>query len=241
MKALLINTSGSDPAKRIPYDTFRYNVAEYMHSGGLKVLREYNYTDKQRIFETYYSYVVVRHPFSRLLSAFRDKFLNTYSNFLVNVASVKRVIRKHIPDAELAKDANGQPILTFLQFLTLIVRRPRQFVNEHWVPYMTLCNPCMYKFKLVIRLENLAVDSMPLLERLGHSDGTRPVISRNNVRRSETDGLQHVTQAFRSIPSDIIDSLVELYKFDFQMFGYSWDSEKGAGFVNNDGSDTTCH
>ncbi|KAG7153689.1 Carbohydrate sulfotransferase 13-like 1 [Homarus americanus] len=99
-------------------------------------LTQYNYT----------SFIIVREPFQRLISAFRDK-LETDRNEFYN----------EFIEYLLDEEAHG--------------RSP----NEHWAPYYRFCSPCQVHFTYILHFETLTQDEAFLLKKVpGLSDVLKP-------------------------------------------------------------------
>ena len=69
------------------------------------------------------------------------------------------------------------------------------------------------------------------MKRITYPDGSDAVAGKRLVHRIHIDRLQQVTDVFRNISSDIIDGLMDTYRLDFQIFGYTWDKKEGAGIT----------
>ena len=111
------------------------------------------------------SFLIVRHPYERLLSAYRDKFENKkrfyhkkYGRFMVRQYR-KRGIRRFgrafyklnkkndnqvPPHMRAAKWNKNDPPPTFWEFVKTII--DYKLYNEHWAPASFLCSPCKVGF-----------------------------------------------------------------------------------------------
>ena len=91
-----------------------------------------------------------RHPFERLLSAWRDKFLLKHSQkrqgyFLPSI--------KHFEDKDLIPSGYGASFEAFAQFRAA---NPSDYVhNRHWRTITHLCNPCHFTYDMILHLENV--------------------------------------------------------------------------------------
>ena len=91
-----------------------------------------------------------RHPFERLLSAWRDKFLLKHSPkrqgyFLPSI--------KHFEDTDLIPSGYGASFEAFAQFRAA---NPSDYVhNRHWRTITHLCNPCHFTYDMILHLENV--------------------------------------------------------------------------------------
>ena len=71
----------------------------------------------------------------------------------------------------------------------------------------------------------------PEVRTITYPDGSHAVAGKRLGKRIHVDRLQQVTDVFRNISSYIIDGLMDTYGLDFQIFGYTWDKDKGAGMT----------
>lgn len=102
------------------------------------------------------SFIIVREPFERLLSAYRNKFeegKNTYYK-LIGDSIVKR-FREHKTENE----SNVAP--TFKEFLQFIVQsyKDKKRLDEHWSPYWKFCTTCSINYTLIMKFETFQRDT----------------------------------------------------------------------------------
>ncbi|XP_044203368.1 carbohydrate sulfotransferase 12-like isoform X2 [Thunnus albacares] len=107
---------------------------------------------------------------------------------------------------------------TFQQFITYLLdpeTEKESIFNEHWRQVYRLCHPCQVKYDFIGRLETLETDAEHLLKLLKVDHLLRfPSGARNRTAASwERDW-------FAQIPITMRKELYELYKPDFELFGY---------------------
>ncbi|ELT88855.1 hypothetical protein CAPTEDRAFT_190667 [Capitella teleta] len=107
---------------------------------GITKVKEGRFPDKYR---SYYKFVEVRHPFTRLISAYKDKVVNT--------ANCKGPVHGVFP--------------TWVQFAEYVANGNSSCVNRHWMSYNDLCPICEMKFDAVAKLETISTDVNQLLKR----------------------------------------------------------------------------
>ena len=133
-------------------------------------------------------FIVVRHPFDRLVSAFRDKlernledpyyydnfgrhFVDKYRTQAIkelgieyfdkenNFGTPMKVLNNRRPNADLP---------SFWEFVQAIIDRYR--MDEHWVPiyqFCSICNPTAMKgFKYILKFEQLETEEMMFLNHV---------------------------------------------------------------------------
>ena len=93
-------------------------------------LRTYSEKEIKCKLKNYFKFMVSRHPFDRLVSAYNHWFHgNSEVKFLVRYAEL---IEDHFHESELERNANGTALITFEQFLHLVIEEPKRFNNLHW-------------------------------------------------------------------------------------------------------------
>lgn len=101
------------------------------------------------------SFLIVREPFERLLSAYRNKFEDGKNAFYKALSeSIIKQFREHGKN-----DTNSWP--SFKEFLQHIVHRyqTKKPLDEHWSPYWKFCTPCSINFTLIMKLETFQRDT----------------------------------------------------------------------------------
>lgn len=106
----------------------------------------------------------VREPYSRLWSAYVDKFLliDYWRSEGQNIIK-QRKIRSNATAKQCAGD------ITFNEFVEFVVSRDPRTLNEHWKPIQFLCSPCLYRPHILGKMETFAQDSRYLLEYMNMS------------------------------------------------------------------------
>ena len=90
-------------------------------------------------------------------------------------------------------------------------------VDLHWIPYTATCAPCSIEYTAVARLENLSQD----LAYIGQLAGMEfeNIEVKNPSRGGSSSDL--AIEYFREVKKEDVEKLYQLYKIDFQLFGYS--------------------
>ncbi len=177
-----------------------------------KHLSEYNTWGNSKRLATHFKFIFVREPFHRLLSAYKDKFFG--KNRVYTNRFRQTIIKAYRPqDVETVGTKTNN--VTFTEFLKYIVTSSNHFArNPHWRKYQHLCFPCTFKFDFIGHFETLADDAAYMLKKAGIDDRVAfpPVRSSS----AASDFMTYYSQ----VPRDIIFKLREVFKSDFEMFGY---------------------
>jgi len=156
------------------------------------------------------SFTMVRHPFERLVSAYKDKIL-------INDDPNKAELRSNL------KIVYGDR--SFRSFVTYIVDQAKHYCRRyskcdldiHWLPYVARCGYCQVPYKYLLKAENFEEE----LE--GLTLATNVPFEKMQSHKSSGDTRRMVSDLFKQVPQKIIDDLKMLYAPDFQMFEYDSD------------------
>ncbi|XP_064083641.1 carbohydrate sulfotransferase 13-like [Macrobrachium nipponense] len=185
-------------------------------------------------------FMIVRHPFERLLSAYRDKMLRVLKTDDPYRQMQLTILKDygHIgTNASSPGDQSngGSPKETshpsFLQFLYK-VRDEMQFfwkimdgavVDPHWTPYWYSCAPCQIQYDIIAKMETLDLDQ----EFIIHAGNLQDALVNARTHASKFDGYSDSETAaneyFKVIPLGLLKELEQLYWPDFKLFGYDAD------------------
>uniref|UniRef100_A0AAV2K1M5 Carbohydrate sulfotransferase n=1 Tax=Knipowitschia caucasica TaxID=637954 RepID=A0AAV2K1M5_KNICA len=165
----------------------------------------------------YTKFIFVRDPLVRLISAYKNKFLEDNDAYyqVYGIRILKHFSNMSHPSKvnEAGKSRVYPSFQQFLEFITDpdILRTHR--LDVHWRPQHQLCLPCTIKYDFVGHQETLQEDADLLLKMLNidiafpHS----PSIPNN---------ADSVKVWFKSVPKATMRKLYKMYELDFKLFGY---------------------
>ncbi|XP_002741234.1 carbohydrate sulfotransferase 9-like [Saccoglossus kowalevskii] len=158
-------------------------------------LSSFNSEEKERRLLTYTKVLFVRHPFERLLSAYRDKIER----------KTTRLGRRH-----------GN-INSFQSFVRFVIGHQAS-ADVHWQTYEKLCKPCDVQYDIIGKYETLSRDANYVLQYIGADDVvTFPGWEPHGTNSS----LSLLTnEYFSKVRKSEIEKLYAIYENDFKMFGY---------------------
>ncbi|XP_044261612.1 carbohydrate sulfotransferase 11-like isoform X3 [Tribolium madens] len=160
---------------------------------------------------TYTTFIMVRHPFERLLSAYRNKFETTYTQYF-RIRYGKDIIRKYRKNATKTDLETGRNV-SFREFVLYILNGGAT-ANEHWAPIYDLCQPCSLNYTFIGRYESLVEDARTLLDMIGAPSLTFPY-----TKPSHTS--YKLKKYFQQLSMNDIQRLYKQYEYDFKLFGYN--------------------
>ncbi|XP_063687206.1 carbohydrate sulfotransferase 11-like [Bolinopsis microptera] len=174
-------------------------------------------------YRDYYKFVMFRHPFTRMVSAWRNKLLMVdgrinkyfYKNYGIPII---KLLRGKGAETKFLKNPAGN-LVTFQEFVGGV---KSGIVDRHWMPQSEICQPCAVRYNHVGFFEYLNDDTNYILDQLGVGD---EVVKADKVSPSgQYKSTTEVTkELFNSLSQSDIDALYQFYKRDFILFGYDKD------------------
>ncbi|KAL9929254.1 carbohydrate sulfotransferase 11 [Glossina fuscipes fuscipes] len=201
-----------------------------VHAEGVfKNLSSLNDTEKKQIFSEYTRFLIVRHPFERLLSAYRNKLEGRTASARYFQRRIGRQIIKAFrvnPSNHSLTHGDDVTFAEFIQYLLTpeLSLSNQSNYNEHWEPITKLCNPCIMKYNLLGKFETLLDDSALALYLAGADHLTFPTGHKQSSTRKQ------LRKYFDPLSISAIRRLYEIYAEDFRLFDYSLEDVLGFEF-----------
>ncbi|CAL4072088.1 unnamed protein product, partial [Meganyctiphanes norvegica] len=172
------------------------------------------------------SFMIVRNPLERFVSAYRDKILSG-SQFY---ASISREIVKRYPDLGVNimkigmiekawKSIHRSPIPSFSQFTQYVIddAAKGKKLNEHWTPMTQFCTPCLVNFDVIAKTETMEEDGNYII----FNAGIEHVIIPKRINRSRNGPTDVVAESFLcGLTEAQMSGLMYLFKYDIELFEY---------------------
>ncbi|XP_068206933.1 carbohydrate sulfotransferase 12-like isoform X2 [Palaemon carinicauda] len=188
-------------------------------------------------------FMVVRHPFERLLSCYRDKFeyakksfyytrygdkmVRTYRKFPEHITSsqlgmmqeqVRAKIRAGVP-VNLPGNPFAEPVgPTFSEFVQYVINAKQD--DEHWRSYFVHCSPCHMTYQFVLRFEDINREGREFIEYLNRTSQVE-MHWENPTQGGSTK--EFVCSYYSQLTKETIKKLVKKYEKDFKLFEYKPD------------------
>ncbi|XP_001603452.1 carbohydrate sulfotransferase 11 [Nasonia vitripennis] len=193
--------------------------ADLAHASGT-FLRLSNFTipEIEEKLAAYNKLIVVRHPFERLLSAYRNKFeaKRERSSAYFQSRFGRKIIKKFRPNATKESLLKGDDV-TFGEFVDFVTKSNEYGTrNEHWNSISELCHPCLVNYNLISKYETLVEDATEILERIDVDSIPFPVRPQNSQPTSTI-----LDKYYSSLTLSQLRDLAELYRSDLYLFDYS--------------------
>ncbi|KAM9321248.1 carbohydrate sulfotransferase 10 [Gastrophryne carolinensis] len=214
-KVLIVLNGAFSSLKDIP----EYIVHDH-EKNGLPRLSSYGKSDVHERLKSYFKFLIVRDPFERLISAYKDKFVKNPRSepwYLHNIAPA--IIRKYRKNRTHNKGG-----LQFEDFVRYLGDPNHKFLDLkfgehiiHWLPYVELCAPCEINYNVIGHHETLEDDAPYILKKAG----VEKLVSYPYI----PPGITHYNQSkvehyFSTVSKRDLKRLYERFKVDFKLFGY---------------------
>jgi len=188
------------------------------------------------------AFIIVRHPFERLVSAYRDKlermdlpFYRKYGKEIVSTFREKAIetlgkdfFNKSNNYGTLLKVSHGDRpnanLPSFWEFVQSVNMKSN--MDEHWMPmneYCSVCHPVQLQINpYILKFEYLNVEGPEFIRDVGWDQKVNKS-TRLNVNRIRDMSSEEITQLYFSVlTEDDILKLYKVYEYDFILFNYTF-------------------
>jgi len=192
------------------------------------------------------SLIIVRHPFERIVAAFRDKlernhgantfYKTRYGDKMVKkfrksaVAALGADYFKHnlgavLPVIPESRRRESDKLPVFWEFVQYLLATNPASYDEHWRPISKHCSLCQkaIDYDYVLKVEHLKAEEAAFLRHKGwklHQAAKEATKNENN--RQNLTSSQITELYFRDISDQDIIRLHKIYSADFKLFDYSF-------------------
>ncbi|XP_002737686.1 carbohydrate sulfotransferase 11-like [Saccoglossus kowalevskii] len=178
-----------------------------------------------KIFKNYVKFLFVRHPFTRLLSAYRDKFERQRSRSGRHEPLLSTSI-KNTRDAIMKRyNLSDSYSVTFPLFVRYLSDSNVNNFDAHWAPIYKSCTPCTIKYDVIGRYEELNEDADFVLHASGIKHLNFPDTVYDIGQRTDSSHHQIMKHYFSQLSHEEVMRLYEIYEWDFKLFGYPYPFE----------------
>lgn len=218
-KVLIVLNGGFPSVEDIPE-----NLVHDHEKNGLPRLSSLSQKEITERLGSYFKFFIVRDPFERLISAFKDKFVKNprfepWYKHDIAPAIIRKYRKSHRDDGKAGTGLRFEDFIRYLGDDAGRRRVDRQFGEHiiHWVTYAELCAPCDIEYSVVGHHETLERDAPYILkaagiDRLVSYPSIPPGITRYNRTKVE--------HYFSGISQRDVRRLYSRYQGDFRLFGY---------------------
>ncbi len=172
----------------------------------------------EEIHKTYYKFCFVRNPYTRLMSAYKHRFLDTFQakKQLGPLLRYCNMTRSLLGQDAIEEVRSFDQLPTWGEFIQSVSMAPIQAMDNHWYPQYYTVMYELFDFDKVGRLESFAEDMEEVLSSIGTSSKELGVDLAKKSNSSKASVDLSYTEAQRK-------AVAEAYKIDFMTFGYPED------------------
>ncbi|XP_053989738.1 carbohydrate sulfotransferase 11-like [Hylaeus volcanicus] len=199
-----------------------------------RVIPELEYPAADKALKVTKKLLVVRHPFERLLSAYRDKLENSvagrehgtlhfYRKYGSKIVQKYRERNYTEPTKDQVIRLEGIPSPagiepTFREFVQYLINTDlASYGDDHWMPYYLFCTPCIVDYDIIAKVETMWRDQIYTIHKLGLQKVIKP-------RWRHSGGHSSASRIyFSQLNKDMVQKLYGKFKLDFDLFDYSPD------------------
>ena len=184
-----------------------------------------NILQRRHILKDYSKFLVVRDPFTRLLSAYQNKLsprsrqgTTEKSDYYTKFALM--IVRQLYGEAEMKRVRNDMSLynLTFAEFVHFLVHPETKVFDRHWERIHELCLPCDIEYDFVGKYETLTEDAEFILKSAG-IDMPFPTAGKIATHSSVQNT---VSEYYKTVsPRDLRTLFYDKFYLDFKLFDYS--------------------
>ncbi|XP_048510226.1 carbohydrate sulfotransferase 11-like isoform X2 [Athalia rosae] len=173
------------------------------------------------------SFLIVRHPFERLLSAYRDKLEHSLPNSFHSKLGA-HIVSHHRVKGSSKGGRHGPRYPLFEEFVRWLLGewKAGNELDMHWTPIANFCTPCQVRFDIIAKFETLHEDQNYLIKQ-AHVDHIIKPEWKNPTRGSQTKDV--MKGYFAQLTKSQIKELYQMFKYDFLLFDYHPDDYLSIG------------
>ena len=167
-------------------------------------------TEFRAKLKNYKKIIFVRNPFSRIVSAYNDKFVILGSEYY---RGVSRAIIQEVRGIAIPK--SQKPDLGFSEFIQFILTSEKYY-DAHWLPIYDQKIPCDVYYDFIGKIETIQSD-VKYMKSLYNISQSAVYI---NSYIDHEDRVARMIKYYGEISPTLIENIAMKYRNDFLVFGY---------------------
>ena len=200
-----------------------------IHGARLMMLSYLIPEERNRVLEEYTKFMVIREPFKRLLSAYKDKLLpykgHDFALFyylsqklIYYYRSENSTVNKKYPTLEELIEY----ITDFSKYATQI--KSHYSEKRHWKPQTDLCYPCNIKYEFVLDIDYIEEEADYFFKAVGIPKALKYPENKkeSNLKDTLPNSVFDVeaTSYFSNVKRELLKALYLYYEKDYKVFGF---------------------
>jgi len=196
---------------------------EFLERFGLTRLSQYTLPDIKQRLDNYVKFLFVRHPFERLVSSYKQKFLlpTRFREWFG-----KKIIRNYRDNPSYESLQNGTDVRfeEYVKYIIDEVSIHKSLLTPNWRPYYKLCFPCHIQWDYIGKIESLYADAKHIFDQTHfNADFQFPDPVKNNTFADAIPETRYlIREAFDRVPARDIERLMEIFALDFLLYDYDF-------------------
>ncbi|KAF2362900.1 Sulfotransferase [Trinorchestia longiramus] len=223
----LCQLGGSDPH-------FLNSTSQQISTIARKLWPQLDYDEASMVVPTTLKFMLVRHPFERIISAYRDKleninigrehgvlhFYESYGKKIVHKYRQKNETNNRVrvdEDSHLPGPSGIEP--TFQEFVRYLINTDLvHYADDHWMPYYLYCTPCFIEYDVIAHFDSLERDQKFILHKLKLNKNLQRPRWKHLTKGKKTSAI--VEKYLNTLSKVEKHKIYEKYKIDFEMFNF---------------------
>ncbi|XP_018043666.1 PREDICTED: carbohydrate sulfotransferase 13-like [Atta colombica] len=207
-----------------------YKEVDFLSPESLKDLQRFASNN------TIFKLLIVRHPFQRLISSYRDRIEDNSKYTAQSWLYARQIL--HLSRPELFRfNASGGNILqrifladrrlkvvpSFREFLEWLLKQSPDHDDVHWAQYHTHCAVCNVRYNFVLKLDEYTFGEINYILTKLKLDKNNIYLPRLQRTRTGITNFDTACKYFRNVTTNMVLRLYKRYKIDFEMYNYKLD------------------
>ncbi|XP_029174657.1 carbohydrate sulfotransferase 11-like [Nylanderia fulva] len=185
---------------------------------------------------TVFKLLIVRHPFQRLVSSYRDRIEDNSRYTAQSWLYARQILYLSRPEL-FRPNATGGSVLqsifltnrrlkvvpSFREFLEWLLRQPTDHDDDHWGQYYTHCGVCDTSYNFILKLDQYTFGEINYVLSKLKLDKSKIYLPKLQRTRTGITDFDVTCKYFHDLTPDMVLRLYERYQVDFEMYDYKID------------------
>ncbi|XP_042203920.1 carbohydrate sulfotransferase 10-like [Homarus americanus] len=171
--------------------------------------------------------IIVRHPFTRILSAYRDKMIKEHP--LPPKFGFRQLQKDIISKYRQPDSSETYPFPTFAEFVQYLIDFTAKFTSikqwkknvRCWTPFWVQCSVCTLDYNVIMKLETMADDERFLITLANFEELKKTAGEWRHLQNMSS--TQAAPMYYTQLTRHQMLQLYDRYQHDFRLFDYTID------------------
>ena len=199
-----------------------------IHKAQLMLLSYLQPVERNRVLEKYTKFMVIREPFKRLLSAYKNKLLphKDYDFPLFYYFSQKLIYYYRSENSTFhGKYPTFEEFIDYLTDSSDYSSQIKVHYSEkrHWNPQVNLCYPCNIEYDFVLDIEDIEEETEYFFNHIGIPRFVQyPQRNRPSDNGKDSQGVfdTETKSQFSKVDPALVNALYHYYEKDYKILGF---------------------